>query len=455
MDEIFTLILIVGIIGIVVLFSFYLFKTYVMPKKVDELAHMIESGQVVLAIKKLQTLVEEDDHNPYLHFLLGEAYMKTGQLQEAQMEYKAALKYIVKDTSKVKEETVRSRLARLFMQTRNFNEAKKEFLILTKINPSDPENFYQVGMLFEKAGLSEKALPYFQQAAKINPSHGDSQYYIGVINYNFKNIRDAKAALTEAVRINPKNHGAHYHLGQCLRNQKELDWAIKEFDAASKDEGWYPRALLGKSLCFFEKEQYRKVITTLEGVIDSVTNMDVKLNMYYYISIAAEKLRDFNIAINYWEKIVDINPKFRDVKEKLSTYEEFRTHDSIKDFMIASPGKFEKICRDLVEKDGYSVSDLQVVNDSQVMIIATDSPGQGALRATKSPTTIFMIYRTTDPIAEKELRQVHELMKSRNITRGACYTTSEYSTQAEIFCQSRPIELFDRKAMVDKLRGIV
>lgn len=454
MDDIVTIILIIGIIGIVGLFSFYVFQMYVLPKRVDELAELIEQGQVALALKKLTSLVEEDDHNPYIHYLLGEAYTKNNQAAEAIMEFKQALRYVTRE-SKVKEETIRGRIAKLYLDARNYNEAKKEYLILTKIAPNDAENYYQVGLLFENAGLSDKALPYFMQAIKLKPTHTEAQYHAGVIHYNLRNLRDAIAALSEAVRINSKHYGAHFYLGQSLRAQKDHDQAIREFDAALKDNSWKARALIGKGICLYEKEQYRKAISELETALDSAgSSNDLKVNIYYYLAACGEKLRDFNIAISNWEKIMEINPKFRDVKDRLAMYEEFRTHDSIKDFMIASPGRFEKICRNIVEKDGYMVTDLEVKSDSMVIIIANDDSDH-LRRAAKRPVTIFFIYRTTDQVVEKDLRTMHEIMRNRGITKGVCMTTSEFNAQAELFAQSRPLELVDKKHFIEKLNGVL
>jgi len=455
MDELITIILIAGILGIVGLFIFYVFKTYILPKKVDELAQMIESGAASLALKKLQVLAEENDRNPYLHFLLGEAHNKMNNSQEAIMEYKQALRYLESDP-RVKEEVVRKKLAYQYLDARNYNEAKKEFLILTKLNPNEPENFYQVGVLFENAGMSEKALPYFMQTVKLKPNHEEANYHIGIINYNFKNIRDSKNALTETLKTNPKHYGAHYYLGQCLRNQKDLEWAIKEFDQAAKEDAWKSRAYLGKGICLFEKEAYAKAIDELEkGLIQPNNSQDIKLSTQYMIAASAEKLRDYNTAISNWEAIHSINPKFRDVSEKLQQYAEFRVHDAIKDFMIASPGKFEKICRDVVEKEGYRITDLQVISDSEVHCVAADS-GEGAWRTSvKRPTTFFIIYRRTDPINEKDVRNLHEVMKSRNITRAVLMSTSEFSTQAELFSQTRPMEIMDKSKFLAHLRSVV
>jgi hypothetical protein len=50
---------------------------------------------------------------------------------------------------------------------------------------------------------------------------------------------------------------------------------------------------------------------------------------------------------------------------------------------------------------------------------------------------------------------MHEVMRNRSITKGICMTTSEFSAQAEIFCQSRPLELWDKKILIKKLGGVL
>lgn len=452
MDDIISLILIFGILAIVGLFLFYLFKTYVLPKRVEELADMLKSGQLGPAIKKLQSMLEENDRDPYIHFLLAEAYYMQKNFSSAVLEYKQVIK-IGKFSPKVKEEVVRSRLAKIYLQNKNYEDAKKEFLILTKLDPTNAENFYQVAVLFENAGLIDKALPYFKQAVKINKNHADAYYHIGYLEYNLSNVHDAKVALTEAVKLNPNHYLAHYYLGLCLKNQKDYDWAQKEFDLALKDDSLKHKALLAKGLCFMEKEQYPKAIAEFEkGLKTSAKSSEVELNFRYFIAASAERQRDFHTAIGNWERIMDVNPKFKDVPSKLKNYDEFRTDDTIKDFMIASPGKFEATAKEILESQNYSILDMQVVNDSEVRALVTEA--EGNWRNTKHSNRLVYIFRTTDPIQEKTCRQMHEDMRAKNTTRGVLMTTSEFSSQAQMFCQSRPIELIDKRGMIQALRAI-
>lgn len=452
MDDIITLILITAILGVVGIFSVYVFKTYVMPRKVEELADMMKAGNLGPAIKRLQKMLEENDRDPYIHFLLAEAYRAQKKFQQATLEYKQVLK-IGKFGGKVKEEAVRSRLAKIYLQNKSLEEAKKEFLILTKLDPSNADNFYQVGLLFENAGLSEKAHPYYKQAVKANANHADAHFHLGVIEYNLSNISEAKLSLSEAVKRNPNLYSAHYYLGLCLKNQKDYDWAIKELDIALKDESLKPKAYLAKGLCYMERDSLQNAISDLEkGIAVAPKSSEIELNLRYFLAACAERKRDFHMAIANWERIIDVNPKYKDVNDKLKTYEEFRTDDTIKDFMIASPGKFEQTSRAVIEKLELNIIDLQVVSDSEVHASATEM--EGNWRSNKRTSKLVYLFRTTDPISEKHLRQLHEEMRSLGAPRAMCMTTSDFSSQATIFCQSRPIELIDKKQLIQLLRGI-
>jgi len=452
MDDLVSILLLGGIIGVVGIFAYYVVRTYLVPKRVEELAEMIRQGHVGPAISKLNKLIEENERDPYLHFLLGEALLKQNDMQAAAAEFRQVIK-IGKWGGQVKEASVRSRLAKIYMQNRNYDEAKKEYLILTRLDGANNENFYQVGVLFETAGLNDKALPYFKQSAKLKPNHADSYLHIGTIEYQVGNLSDAKLALTEAVKLNGALHTAHYYLGMCLKNQKDYDWAIKEFELASKDENLKGRSLLAKGLCLMEKGQLPTAQIELEkGLLTAPKGSDLELNLRYAIAACAERKRDFHTAIANWERVLDVNPKFRDVQDKLKAYEEFRTDDTIKDFMIAPPGKFEAQTRAIVETLSYKIVDLNVVDDSEVHILATEE--EGNRRNAKKSNRLIYILRTTDMIPERTVRQLHEEMRTKGANKGVCISTSEFSSQAQAFIQSRPIELYDRKQLIALLRAI-
>ena len=452
MDETVSTALGLGILIILGVFTFYVFKTYFAPKKLDQLADMISAGHYGLAIKKLKNLIEENDRNADAHFLLGDAYQRQKKYLEAIVEYKKVLR-LGRFSNHLKEEMVRSRLGKLHLQLNNLNEAKKEFLILTKLDPTNSDNFYQVGILFESAEIFDKALSYFKQAIKVNPAHANALLHKGIIYFQQGNMLEARNALIHAVRLNPNLYDGHYYLGLCLKNQKDYEWAIKEFDMALASNQSKGKIYLAKGLCYLERNIYPKAIIEFEhGLGKTQKGSETDLNLHYFIALASEKIRDIHTAIKHWEIILDINPKFRDVSEKIKNYEEFKTEDAIKDFLIAPLGKFEIMCKGLIKSLDMDILDFNVKNDSEVHAVGTES--ETKWHNTKLSNRLIYIFRVTDPIPEQVLRYMHEEMRKTNAIKGVCLATSTFTSQAEAFCQSRPIELVDKTGMIRHLQNL-
>ncbi len=453
MEDISVFILLGGIVGIGGIFVYYIFKTYVKPKKIEELAEMVQKGQLAPAIKKLQSLLEQNDRDPFIHYLLAEAYYKQNNLQQAVLEYKQVIK-IGKFTSRLKEETIRSRLAGIYMANKNLEEAKKEYLILTKLDPTNGDHFYKVGKLFDDAGMFDKALPYYKQSVKIDPKNANALIQLGIIEYNTGNINDARKDLGDGLTLDPKNFKAHYYMGLTLKSQKDYESALKELEIAIKDDSIRASGYLARGMCFLERDMYQKSKVEFErGLGFATKSSEVELKLRYFLSIAAENMRDFHTAISNWERIMDINPKYKDVAQKLKDYEEFRTDDSIKDFMIASPGKFEAIARQIIEALELTIIDINMVNDSAIHALATETL-ESKGRSTKRMNQLVYLYRLTDPVPERMVRQMHEDMKSKGASKGFFLVASQFTKTAQMYCESRPIELVDRGGLIKLLRGI-
>ncbi len=140
------------------------------------------------------------------------------------------------------------------------------------------------------------------------------------------------------------------------------------------------------------------------------------------------------------------------MQEKLKSYSEFRQDDRIKDFMIAGLAHFEHICRKIVENMGLNILDIDIVSDTDIEILATDT--EGKWRNTRRTNRIIRILRTTDSLSDKLPRKLHESMKAKNATRIVIISTGDFSQAAVDFSNTRPIELLGKTDLVKLLRNV-
>lgn len=430
----------------------YIIKSMAGPRKIEEIRKLMSARRFKEARSELQKILDKDDRSMIARYLLARCHMLSGDMAAASIEFRQCIK-IGKYNPDVPETKVRENLATTYLALENYTEAKNEYLILTTIDPDNFENYYQLGKLFLNSGVYQRAIKFLGTAVKLNQRHTDALALIGQAYYQVQNYNEGRNFLTRALQLAPGNRQASYYLGLCLRFTGDLEWALKELEKAEKDEEFRDRAILAKGMVMVDQQSYAKAITELDRGIKVATSADVKINMRYLMAAAAEKSRDLHTAIEQWETIEQVRPGFRDVKEKLKQYQEFRTDDSIKDFMIASTAQFEGICRKIIENMELQILELEVLNENAIVALASE--GEASRRTMRRFHHLIYIQREIEMVSEKKIRDFHEMIKTKNATRGIFMTTGDVSPAALSFASNRPIEIYDATSITDYVKKAV
>ncbi len=447
---IFTYVVVFLFVILFAMIVMYVVQTFVLPRRIDEIAQMIDAGQTRQAIKKLTDILEKDDRNSYAHYLLGEAYLREKNIKFAIVEYRQVLKY-GKYGDKFSESGVRGVLARLYRDQNAVEDAKGEFLILTKLDPENYENYFELGSIYLRSGALERATAFFKKSISLNPRHEQSHFFLGQIYYQGNLYPDAKQSFIDAIKIDSSNYRAHYYLGLVLRQIGDYEWAVKEFETAQRSEDLKVKCFLAKGSCHMEKGQIPKAMMEFErGLKFARKGSDTELGLRYYLAECYEKTRDLHSAIYQWEKILETKPNFRDVQQKLKNYAEFRQDDSIKDFLISGLAQFEHTSRKIVEAMNFSITDINIISDTEIEMVVTES--EGKWRNTRQTNRMVRIIRNTDTVQEKFLRVLYENMKIKNATRIIVITTGDYAQSAIDFSNTRPIELYGKNELIGILK---
>ncbi|HEC92099.1 MAG TPA: tetratricopeptide repeat protein, partial [Candidatus Atribacteria bacterium] len=343
------------VVILLVLYISFIIRTYIFPRKINQIAKLLESGNTRAAIKALKAFIAKNERNIMAHWYLGEAYYREKRYELAIVEYKYVLK-LGTFSEQLPEATVRKRLAEIYKKFNQLDEAQKELILVANLEPDNSEVYYQVGELFYLRNLTENAVAYFQKALRLNPQHSESHYYLGVIYHRVGKLEEAQTELTKAIQYNPKNYKAHLYLGLVYKTLGQYDTASKEFEIASRDSEIKLRALLENGKAFFERGNFTKAITELERALKFATEEnDITLEIRYWLAKCYEKTRDLPSAIEQWEKIAMHRPSYKDVPEKLAVYADLRADDRLKDFLTASLSNFQNLCQRVTKALGYDV----------------------------------------------------------------------------------------------------
>ena len=442
------LLFIVVIAGIII----YIVNSFVMPKKIGDIQKLIESGKTKVAIKSLNEMLAKDNRDPYAHFLLAEAHRVDGNHQFAILEYRQVLKFGRFDHI-IKEVNIRSALAKIYKEKKSFEEAKKELLVLTKLDSTNFEVFFELGVMLFNLGNLDKATECLKKSALLKPEHDQSFFYLGMIEYKKGLFIDSKPLLQNAIKLDAKNYQAHYFLGLVLMKLTEMEPALKEFEIAAKSDELKLKSIIARGMCFVEQSQFHKAMVEFErGLKFAKSGTEVELDIRYRLAKCQEKIRDIQSAIINWEKIFEVNPRFKDVKTKLATYAEFRQDDRIKDFMIAGLAEFELTARKIVARMNLNITDLEIISDTEIEILAVET--EGKWRNSRQFNKIIRINRTTEALPDTYFRTVYDTMKPRNATTILIITTGDVSPKALEFVNTRPVNIKGKSELAELLKKI-
>ncbi len=422
------------------------------PKRITGLQDIISNGRYPQAINYAKKLLEKDPQNYDAHYLLGKSYELAGEKKMALQEYRIVNKHSI-FSGICREQDFREAIASLYIEFGEEVEALKEYLLLIKLAPVEARYYYQAGQLFEKQNESNKAAHYYKQTIKYNPIHRDAYRAYGQVMYNAQNPAEAKPALEKAIELSPNDCKAHFYLGCLYKDHRNYRQAISSFDISYHDHEMRQASLIERGLCYMSLGNAGKAQINFEHAIESPGDdreSNRTLFARYFLSQCHEKLNNLEEALEQWEMIHQINKNFRDVPAKLNQYRDLKKHDSLLDFITASPEEFERICHQIIEVSGYNVTSYKPIRDGAQILAESKKPKRW-LNEMQSQRC-FRILRSMEDIDVKTLRIFQEYLQKKGIKNGYIITSADVTYSAKDYAKSRTIEVIDKSKLISYLK---
>lgn len=451
MSNVVVFALVFGGAGLAVLITFSM-KTVISPKKLRHIESLIENKNIKGAIRQAKTLLARNERNPDAHWWLGECYRAEKRPDLAVVEYR----YITNSgnyTETATQRKVRRRLAEEYLELGQIDECQKEYILLSKLEPGNYENYFKIAKLFEQRNYTDSALSNYKKATSLNPKHVESQVKLGRIYLKKQLVDEAKKAFHEALKHDPQNGPGHYYLGRILRASGNPSTALVHFEKALRDPNLKQRVLLERANIFIIKGEFGRAVPELQRALKiGEKDLAAVLASRYLLARCYEVEKELLLAVEQWEKINAKNPKYRDVAEKLILYSSLRADDRVKDFMTASQENFQNTSGLIVRAMGLTVQD--VFLKSQDLVEAYSLETQSKWRNAKKATIIVRIYRSAEPIRYDDIRVLYDTMRKIGAMRSICVTVSQFTKSAIEFAQIRPIDLVDKDEFTKLLHTI-
>lgn len=431
-----------------------LVRGLLVPHQLDSIKAMMESGKYKEAVASLNNFLKNDERNPLAHLYLAECYYFSGNMEMAMVEYKQVLatgKFARTATEKV----IHKRLAEIFMNFGQLEEAQKEYVVLTKMDPGNYEHIFNIGKIFFDRGMKEQALAYLNKVLEMTRNHAPTYFMLGKLFYEMNRPQESLNAFTNNIKLDPQNVESHYYVGMILKAMGTYGKAITEFEESerSKNASLKVKAIYQKGLCKLEMGDLENAISDFERSLKySTEENSVTISVRYTLGIAYEKQRRLLEAVEQWEKVAQLRPNFQEVQMKLSQYEDLRIDDKLKDLMTATPTTYEFICQKIANVMGYDVIESKNTGDDHVEIIGVERSAKW--RNARGGKVLIVIARSNTEVKEDEIAEMVEKIKALHGTRAIYVSTGKFSPQAVRYSENRPVDLYDRQKISAIMKNI-
>jgi len=447
------LILILGV-GVAFL-SVFIVRMIATPHQSKAIADALKQGRSAVVVRSAKALIQKDPHNAAAHWYLALAYQAEGKPELALMELKS-VNQIAQFGLEVPEGEFRLKIAALYERFNQTEDALKEYILLTKLDPRNANHFMKAGLLFEQRGKTDVAVNYLRKAIEMDERLSAAHHQLGIILYRTKHPMEAKAELESALKWDADDYEAYFYVGKVLKEMSDYTAALLAFEKAARDQELRMKSLVERGGCYMSQGALDKAVPELERAVKQIKDEGAPESLYgrYFLAMCYEKTRELDRAIEQWEKIYSKKPGFRDVAEKLTQYQEYRTDDRMKDYLTCGHEEFAEMCKAVVQGAlRLSIRDVSAIQNG-VDVIAVEGDSDKWMAAKKLPRLVRFL-RVSENLDDAALRSLLDQMKKLGIVRGTVVTSSGFSRSAVEFAENRSVELLTKDRLQEMLAKTV
>jgi tetratricopeptide (TPR) repeat protein len=446
--------LIVFLITIVFFLVYFIIHFFVSPSRADGIQSLLKQGKTTSAIKLAKRLLSKDPQDYHAHYYLGKAYLADNRPELALMEYKTVNLHAIFD-SVLLERPFREELASLYKQFKLDKDALKEYILLTKLEPTNSDFFYNAGYFFEKNNKTDQALTYYEKAIFFNKRNAKAHSAKGRLLYRIKQFSDAKKELDIAISQSPDTFLNYYYLGKILKESKSFADAINCFEKSLRDPNYKQRSYIERGSCFMAVNQTEKAILEFDKAVKTTNNDNSQETLYarYFLAATYEKQHKLEKAVSQWEKIYLSNHNFRDVATKLATYRDLQQNDNMKEYLTSNSESFLELCKETSEKT-MSLSVKRIAAKKYGCEMIASEASKNNWMSMRQQLIMVLFFRESELIKDDVPRKLLDDIKKNNCVKGIICTSSGFTKTAKDFVEGRPIELVDQKGLEKLLEQI-
>ena len=241
--------------------------------QLQALITLYSQGQLQLALKQAETLVQQFPQSPVLFNIQGAVLKGLGQLDLSIQAYNKALA-IKPDYAEAYNNmgVTLQEQGKLEMAIKAYNKA-------LAIKPDYAEAYYNMGIALKEKGKLEAAIEAYNKALAIKPDYATAYSNMGIALQEQGKLEEAIEAYCKALASQPDYAEAYNNMGNALQEQGKLEEAIEAYNKALAIKPDYAEAYYNMGNALKEKgkleaaiEAYNKALAIKPDYADAIEN---------------------------------------------------------------------------------------------------------------------------------------------------------------------------------------
>jgi superkiller protein 3 len=276
------------------------------------------------------------------HFKVGQSHLQNGRLEEAEKEFKEALKiegkysdalYLLAITHlsmkkfddaekefveviglEPRFETARLYLATVYLEKKEYDKAKDQLEYVMRVNAGIAQAHYGLGVVYYLQGDLKKSSEYWEKAIELDKKYAPAYYNLGLALYLKGRPDEARKSLEKAISLKPQSSLYNFSLAwiDYLTDRKKE--ALPLFDGLKATGAGTALGLVSEGILKYEAGD-------IDGALECAQKAREKdpefQNSYFLIGMCQEKREEWEEAIPSYEQIMKLDPNEVTMKERV------------------------------------------------------------------------------------------------------------------------------------------
>jgi len=186
-------------------------------------------------------------------------------------------------------------------------KAEKAFQTALHKSGYDKEDILcSIGSAYVEAGVTEKAVSYFEKALMINPENEMALYELGFFNDQKGNFDKSIEYYDRYLDIDPFNHSVWFNLGISYNKSGSFEKAIEAYEFAQVLNEKFIQTLFNIGNAYANMGKFAEAITKYKEYIEHDPKND---DAWCYIGECYLNMEDYRNSEYHYNKAIELNPE--------------------------------------------------------------------------------------------------------------------------------------------------